>query len=394
MHFFLALFKDHSVPKGGSGLYHEQMKILITIENAEMDGTKRAAIKLGNTLYDQKMDLSFYSLENVAPYFTIKAPLITAAHPAASNVLNFRGSNPYEKYGKQIADLITYLKYHDFDAVILTAGLLTSFAPLIKKELPQLKLIAWMHNNFKTYVDQYYVEMHQEFVAGLHAADAVVTLTDSDLQNYRQINPQTVKIYNPLTLAPERSADLNRHLIAFTGRIAIEHKGIDLLLAAAQYLPADWKIAIAGSGEPADMQRFRNLITKFDVADKIIYRGALKDQALQEHYESASIFISTSRWEGMPLVIGEAMAFGLPVIAMENTGSSEFIQANSYGVLTKPQDVTDFVRILQRFMQSRFLRRYYGNRSLERISQFAPVEIGRQWIELVKSLSRTYEELV
>lgn len=120
----------------------------------------------------------------------------------------------------------------------------------------------------------------------------------------------------------------------------------------------------------------------------------MKDQALQEHYEDASIFVSTSRWEGMPLVIGEAMAFGLPVIAMENTGSSEFIQANDYGVLTKPQDVADFVRILRRFMQSRFLRRYYGNRSLVRVSQFAPEEISRQWIELIENPSRTHEELV
>lgn len=366
------------------------MKLLIVLENVVMDGVKRAATVLGNNL-NRQMDVAFYSLENVQPYYTLEAPLVTAKRPAPSNVLNYYGAEPYQQYADQIEDLCDYLVTEKYTSVILPAGLLTSFAPLIKNQVPEIRVIAWMHNNFKTYMTRYYKLMQTEFKAGLAAADTVVVLTDSDLEHYRQFNPNTVKIYNPLTLAPERQADLNSHVIAFTGRIAIQHKGIDYLLEAAKFLPADWKIAIAGSGTAEDMAIFKQLINKFQVADKIIYRGALKDRQLQQHYETASIFVSTSRWEGMPLVMGEAMAFGLPVIAMENTGSAEYLQQNSYGIMTKSQDVADFVRVLQRFTSSRFLRRYYAERSLERISHFTPATIAAQWLPLVKE---TNQELV
>ncbi|MFT8727651.1 MAG: glycosyltransferase [Liquorilactobacillus ghanensis] len=366
------------------------MKLLIVLENVVMDGVKRAATVLGNNL-SRQMEVVFYSLEDVQPYYTLEAPLVAAKRPAPGNVLNYYGADPYEKYADQIDDLCEYLAVEKYTSVILPAGLLTSFAPIIKDRLPNIRVIAWMHNNFQTYMEQYYKLMQTEFKAGLAAADTVVVLTDSDLQHYQQFNPNTVKIYNPLTLTSNRRADLNSHLIAFTGRIAIQHKGIDYLLEAAQYLPADWKIAIAGSGMPADMAIFKQLIAKFNVADKIIYRGALKDQQLQRHYETASIFVSTSRWEGMPLVMGEAMAFGLPIIAMENTGSAEYLQQNSYGIMTKAQDVKDFVRVLRRFTSSRFLRRYYAERSLERISHFTPETITAQWMPLIKE---TNQELV
>jgi len=362
------------------------MKTLIVLENVVMDGVKRAATVLGNAL-TKYADVTYYSLENVTPYYELKAKLVEAKRPAAGHVLNFFGEKPYENYRDQIDDLSEFIEQGGFQSVILAAGLTTSFGPLIKKRIPNVRIVAWMHNNYKTYLTQYYQRMEKEFVAGLKQADAVVVLTDSDLKNYRQFNPNTVKIYNPLTLNPDKKADLTSHTIAFTARIAIPHKGIDLLLEAAQYLPDDWKIAIAGQGVPEQMALFRQLVEKFDVADKIIYRGALKDKALQEHYETASIFVSTSRWEGMPLVIGEAMGFGLPIVAMENTGSAEFLGHNQYGVLTKPEDVMDFVKELNKVIISEPLRHIYSKKSLERIQAFKIETIIKQWLPLLGSNS-------
>ncbi|WP_412988328.1 glycosyltransferase [Pediococcus siamensis] len=358
------------------------MKVLIVLENVVMDGVKRAATVLGNALTNDA-DVTYYSLENVSPYYELKAKLVVAKRPASGHVLNYFGANPYEKYQEQIADLCTFIKQEKFQTVILAAGLTTSFAPFIRRAVPEIKIIAWMHNNFETYMTQYYQFMQKEFVAGLQTADTVVALTKSDLENYRQFNEHTVKIYNPLTLIPDKRADLSSHTIAFTARIAIQHKGIDLLLEAAQYLPKDWKFAIAGKGPDDQMALFNQLIEKYDVADKILYRGALKDQDLQDHYETASIFVSTSRWEGMPLVIGEAMGFGLPIVAMENTGSAEFLGHNKYGLLTKKQDVPDFVAALNRLIISEPLRQTYAQKSLDRIQSFRIETIVSQWREIL-----------
>ena len=51
-------------------------------------------------------------------------------------------------------------------------------------------------------MEDYYVQMQAEFEGGLQAVDTLVTLTESDLNSYKRFNPNTVKIYNPLTLVP------------------------------------------------------------------------------------------------------------------------------------------------------------------------------------------------
>jgi predicted GNAT superfamily acetyltransferase len=77
--------------------------------------------------------------------------------------------------------------------VILTAGLLTSFSPLIKAEVPQVQVIAWLHNNYETYMDNYYRNMQSEFIAGLRGADRVVVLTNHDVIRFSKIQSRTIK---------------------------------------------------------------------------------------------------------------------------------------------------------------------------------------------------------
>ncbi len=373
----------------GSSLYWEEteaavMKVMIALENVVMDGVKRASTVLGNALA-RHVSLVYFALADTPLYFTLDAPLIIADPPADPNLLNFFGDHPYQRYEPQIASLIDTIDAQQIDTVILPAGLLTSFAPLIKKALPRVRLIGWMHNNFTTYTEDYYGHMRGEFRDGLSAVDLLVVLTDSDLAGYQRFNAHTIKLYNPLTLTATRHADLAAHRIAFTGRIAIQHKGIDLLLQAARRLPADWHIAIAGSGTEADMAEFFHLRQFWQLGEKIDYLGALHDDGLAAHYAASSIFVSTSRWEGMPLVIGEAMAYGLPIVAMANTGSREFIKEdNTYGVLTRPADVVDFSKALARMIDSPALRAHYARQSLRRAQDFQPARIVAQWLHVLQ----------
>ncbi|ETY73553.1 glycosyltransferase [Lactiplantibacillus fabifermentans] len=355
------------------------MKVMLVVENLVMDGVKRATTVLGNALSTQAA-VTFYALAQPPVFFKLQAPLIVAPRPADATINNFFGTRPLEKYAIQITDLIATLRNQKTDTVILPGGLLTSFAPAIKAALPNLNVIAWMHNNVNTYLNQYYVGMQTEFKLGLMAADTVVVLTDYDWEGYSRFNPHTVKIYNPLTLRPaEQPADLRQHTLAFTGRIDLQHKGVDYLVALARELPSDWRLAIAGSGKPHDMATFHRLVDELGVQDRIIYRGALQDVALQQHYRQASIFVMASRWEGMPLVIGEAMAMGLPVVSMWNTGSAEYLQDSQYGVLTPAQDIWGLWRGLWPLLAHIKQREYYAQQALLRSQDFTLARIVHQW---------------
>lgn len=155
------------------------MKILICVENLLMDGVKRVATVVGNELAKTNK-VAYFTLATTPAFFELNAPLITTANPVNTGK-SFRGSKPLTKYSSQINDLIQVLIKGDYDVVILTAGLLTSFSSRIKARVPQVQIIAWLHNNYETYMDNYYRNMQSEFIAGLRSADRVVVLTSHDV---------------------------------------------------------------------------------------------------------------------------------------------------------------------------------------------------------------------
>lgn len=359
------------------------MRILIVVENFVMDGVKRVASILGNRLANE-MDVKFYTLADIEPFYELNAPLVIAKRPLDSNGISFRGDKPLIRLKDQIDDLIEELQLGSYDAVILTAGCLTSFIPLIKNKIPNIRAIAWMHNNADTYLNSYYIHMRKEFINGLKTADEVVVLTDYDLLGLLPYNPKTIKIYNPLTIEATGYSNLETHNIAFTGRIDIQQKGIDYLVDVASKLPADWKITIAGDGREKAMNDFEQLKIQKNVTDKIVYLGRLRDAELQQHYLNASLFVMTSRWEGLPLVLGEAMSFGLPIATMYSTGADEYLDGGKYGLLLGNHDVDEFVQMILPILKNQELRNKLAKESLRRTQDFQMGNIVKQWKKVLR----------
>lgn len=168
-------------------------------------------------------------------------------------------------------------------------------------------------------------------------------------------------------------------------RIDIQQKGLDLLVKIAANIPDDWEIRLAGSGP--DENKLRNLISQMNVNNKLKLTGSLTDEQLAIHYQTSSIFMMTSRWEGLPLVIGEAMSFGLPVISMNNTGAQEFLNGGKFGILTQDHRVHDLNIKLDTLMYSPSIRNYWANQALQRSHDFSLSDVTNQWQRLFKELS-------
>lgn len=347
-------------------------KILIALENIELGGMKRATTVVGNALAASH-EVTYYSFSDLPPFYGLSAPLVVAS-PALRLTSE---AHPFKRYAQAIENFS--LLAQRYDVVILAGGLLSSFAAVLKPKLPHTKLLGWMHNNITTYRDQYYAMMREEFIAGLRVLDAVVVLTDFDLGGFKKYNERTVKIWNPLTIAPKGPSKLEKHIISFTARIAIQHKGIDFAVQLATELPDDWQLAIAGGGMQEDMETFEQLINEYGAHEKIIYRGPLKDNELRDHYRNSSLFLQTSRWEGLPLVLVEAMSFGLPIIAMRQTGSAEVLNEGEFGVLIENGDIDGAAIAIQRLINSRQQQLDLAEKSLNRVRDFQIEPILKQW---------------
>ena len=136
-------------------------------------------------------------------------------------------------------------------------------------------------------------------------------LCQSDAHQYHF---PTQVIYNPLTLVPGPPSTGTSKKFLAVGRFSRLHKGFDLLIEAFRIFAGqdkEWTLDIVGEGveEPV----YRKLIKNYRLEDRITIHPFTNQ--IQAYYGNAQVYVLSSRWEGMPLVLMEAMSHGLPVIA-------------------------------------------------------------------------------
>ena len=283
----------------------------------------------------------------------------------------------------KIKKLCQYIENEKIDVIILNAYQIT-YATVIKKRFPAIIVIGWLHNNAQMYLNKFFRSFKKHFIVAINAADFLVCLTKSDKLSFASYTNNAICIYNPLTLPISKSSSLDKKVISFVGRIDIAQKGIDYLCEIAQNIPDDWKISVAGPGKKRDRKIFTKLQLKYKTKGKLEYVGSLKGKKLRRHYKNSSIFIMTSRWEGMPLVLLEAMNFGLPIIAFEQTGANEVLDFGKSGVLIKQGSIHDFNRELLTLIDNANLRAYYSRASIARVENFKVTKIIKEWKQMIE----------
>ena len=106
-------------------------------------------------------------------------------------------------------------------------------------------------------------------------------------------------------------------------------KGLDRLLRAVSALPdRDVQVVLIGAGE--ELERMRTLATALGLSGRARFPGALPVAA--RLFRAFDIYVSTSRKEGLPMGVLEAMALGLPVIATDIAGHREALGDGSPGL--------------------------------------------------------------
>ena len=190
-------------------------------------------------------------------------------------------------------------------------------------------------------------------------ADAIVTLTHSNAECYRRAEKVTV-IPNFSTLNPCMSPDYNSHIVISLGRECMEKnfQRMYKLWDKISQKHSDWELAVHHN-------------TK-DVISA---------------YTSGSIFIMTSRFEGFPLVLIEAMQCGLPCIAFDcPQGPREIIEDGKTGFLIPYDDDALFIERLTYLMEHPEERQRMGENAKISIKRFDKQTIMNQWKELLTKL--------
>jgi GalNAc-alpha-(1->4)-GalNAc-alpha-(1->3)-diNAcBac-PP-undecaprenol alpha-1,4-N-acetyl-D-galactosaminyltransferase len=191
-------------------------------------------------------------------------------------------------------------------------------------------------------------------------------------------------IYNPV-LIPDNTIDCydqdNPKVILGVGRL--KHvKGYDLLVEAfARLHTSDWQLWIVGEGE--ERSNLEKMISDLKLNDRIKLLGQSDQVGI--YYQSAAIFALSSRAEGFPNSLAEAMSYGLPCISMNcETGPAVLIEHAKNGLLVPNKDISAFSAGLQYLIDEPDIRERLGAAARTTIEQkFRLDAIMKQWEDLV-----------
>nr|WP_255616501.1 glycosyltransferase [Microvirga puerhi] len=183
---------------------------------------------------------------------------------------------------------------------------------------------------------------------------------------------------------PDRRGDARARLrLLFVGRLQ-HQKGIDVLLRAmTQVASPDMELLVVGDGPERNM--LKAMAREFAIQDNVMFHGWADRSELPILYQSADIFVLPSRDEGMPNVLLEAMASGLPAIATRISGSEELVVDGETGFLVPPDDANTLANAISLLSADSSLRENLGRNARVRVErEFNWRAVAEAYLDLVE----------
>lgn len=214
--------------------------------------------------------------------------------------------------------------------------------------------------------------------------DKFVLLTEDDRASYAYLY-NTVVIPNPLSEYPTQySPNDNKSAIAL-GRLTSQ-KGFDLMIDIWKEIAKkhpDWVLNIYGEGKKE--KELKAKINKYHLHNKIIIHPFSKN--VYQLYQNSSVFMFTSRYEGQGMVLMEAMATGLPVIAYDcKCGPRDLISDGIDGFLIPFKEQQTFVNKLSILLDNEEERIRMGKKGIIKMQNFDIDSIMQDWAKLFDQL--------
>jgi len=187
---------------------------------------------------------------------------------------------------------------------------------------------------------------------------------------------------------------LESFIFLFLGRLDVHHKGLDLLLESISKIASDFrrnnaKLLLTG---PFNSQRDRtmilNFISRFQLNDIVIITGPKYGKDKINTLSSCDVFVHTSRYEGMPMAILEAMSFAKPCIITPNTNIAEYIKKTNSGWITKPNPNSIAKKIKNVLKTSYYERKKIGDNAKNLVNEQFKLS------KTISSISALYSSII
>lgn len=249
------------------------------------------------------------------------------------------------------------------------------------------KTIAWIHNSYQALFEKespYLPGLDKHFCYQMQRLDKVFVLSHADKKQFSdKMHLQTDVMYNPLTVQPKGEGNPSYKRFISVGRFSKGHKGFDLLIDAFSLFAKenrDWTLEIVGEGPEESF--YRTLIAQHGLENRIILSPFTRD--IQSHYAQSSVYVLSSRWEGFGLVLVEAMAHGLPIIASDLPVTRELLQGKEVAFLFEKENIRQLADKMLTLANNPTLINQMGKNASVYSEEFQMESIINKWINHIQ----------
>ena len=294
---------------------------------------------------------------------------------------------PYFDREKAISDIIfPAIKAQNPD-IILSCGITDSIDFIYEQQM-DFPVIQMFHSLPEVYLKIKNKASRELTLNTLNRIPTAQVLLPSFIKNLRPYyNGQITAIGNSVEQTEQNvsySNNKTKYSIIYMARLD-QSKQQDLLIRAfallAKRFPA-WEVNLWGNPEKSKGQELQHLISELKLKKQVFLRGSTKET--QKELLKSDICAFPSAFEGFSLALTEAMAVGLPCVGLKTASCvNELIEDNVNGYLAD-NTPEDFADKLEKLMTSAETRRRFGLAGKEKMKQYAPENIWKQWDNLIK----------
>ncbi|MGM9876389.1 MAG: glycosyltransferase [Bacilli bacterium] len=236
------------------------------------------------------------------------------------------------------------------------------------------------HNNNKKYINilknKYY------------NIDYLFALTKTLEKDYKEFlvknnHTKVMLVPNMLYDIPNKVSKLNNKNIITVSRLDYGKRNDDIIRAFSKLKEKDWKLYIVGDGK--EYNNLTKLVKELKLEDRVILTGYKNKEKIEEYMLKSSLFLMASETEGLPMVLLEAMSYGIPCIAYETaSGVNDIIDNDKNGYVIKNRDEVEYVEKIEKVITNQKLRDKLGKNAKEKVNEFSKEKIVNIWKKVLK----------
>ena len=246
------------------------------------------------------------------------------------------------------------------------------------RALPNLRLKGGVYKLLAAYIE------HQLNVSAKRF-DEVVVLNTLEEELWRPVRKVKV-INNAVQYYPEEENTLSEKIVIYVGRAEYEKapdRLVEIWRLVAKRHP-DWTLRMFCTG--AMLEELKTKVKAYGLEQQVLFMPPTKD--MEHEYMTSSMCVLTSRFEGFPVVLQEAMGCGLPCISFNcPSGPRYIIKDGEDGCLVEDGNIEAFAEKVCLLMENESLRQHLGQSAKRHMAYYSKDRIMNQWRELFERLT-------